>query len=155
MRIYLLIALLFLIGCGKGLNIEPPRVSTSMKEVGLDFVKNISSSNVIGINLPSISVVIVSSIPINASASAKILEKYNKPLIQVDKIEAYLSKKYPDNAKYVKVYRKYEDKVLISEEVEYTEPIKVEKQSLSVMYILLITILGFIIYGIFKKNGRK
>jgi hypothetical protein len=117
-------ALLLISGCkpgdGKGglVNVEPPKMSNMLKDVGLDFQKNITSSTVTGLSIPEVNGVVISTVNIT------VLEHFNQPLVRTDEIIIFKTEKYPKNTRIKKIRNYYDNGKLTGQDITIIEPAK-------------------------------
>lgn len=113
------ISLICISGCGK---FSTP---VDLQNAGVDWIKGIeiSTISVSGITT-DIKGIVISTPTFNLSGSVKVLEKQNSPLINIDRQEIVVFKKYDKNTQCIKVYKKYKENQLVSEEIEIINPIQ-------------------------------
>jgi len=91
---------LLLSGCKKGgglVNMGKPELKTTISDIGMDVMKNISSSTITGVNIPEI--VGIGSM----TAVISILEKYDSPFVQIQEMTLYKKENIPDKTRITKI----------------------------------------------------
>lgn len=138
-------------------------LSKALQEAGITGVDLRNSSSTISTTLLSLS---ISSPSISGSVSGnvKVMEKFDSPVVNIEKQDITFIRSIPKNAKITRVYKKYKDGRVVTEETEITEPKTLQETVikpsnlpswLATFLLSLTYVVGIIIFirkKIFKKK---
>jgi hypothetical protein len=146
--ILFLLVIGFTFGCkpGDGLVDSKAYGKVDLREAGIDEIYGLKiTSSVVTVNLPKL----VDISTISVSGVIKIFEKHNSPFVNIERQDITLFKSLPSNAKVTRIYRKYVNSKIITEDIEITSPAEVKKSSNVITLVL--SLLSFLfIYFLYR-----